>query len=449
MQGNNSKNPKYSEACGIIYKPDNLVTKSVVDLLKFSQEGDYPNLKELLDEKDFLGSTLNLALRNLLSNYFNFNDQNYLNSYKYLLSTNIDLNFKFAKDNYSTILMKVSKAGQLILMKELLDSFYDKIKNGENINNFKTPEEENEYFLIQQEIFFSQKDKNNSNFLHYMTHFNKSENSEIFEYLYEEYPFEKNRDKKCSKKIQEIIKNLIKEKNDEGNNFMNICLLHGMPYLVLKIIEIIGYIPNLNKKNNNYIHSAVLGGNMTCLKIMLYYSDYNELSAKNSDNLTPAQLAYKIGYSSMSNIITEYHENFHDEIYKEYFFKNLENYDKSSSVDFLVNFRNNKFKNLIYELKEMKIINNLCISDSSYINTNEEDINYKITNIKIDWNFLLIKMKQFEYEQEKDIDNNNIINKLGKNNKKKSRKSEDKNKISIYPFIKSHLFLIYQTKKLH
>ena len=42
--------------------------------------------------------------------------------------------------------MKVSKAGQLILMKELLDSFYDKIKNGENINNFKNQEEENEYF---------------------------------------------------------------------------------------------------------------------------------------------------------------------------------------------------------------------------------------------------------------------------------------------------------------
>ena len=440
MIGNNSKNTKYSDSCVIIYKPDSQMTKSVVDLLKFSLHGDYPNLKELLDEKDFLDSTLNLALRNLLSNYFNFNDENYLNSYRYLLSTNIDLNFKYAKDNYSTILMKVTHAGQLILMKELLESFYNKIKNGENINNFQKPEEEKEYFLIQQEIFFSQKDKNNSNFLHYMIHFNKCENSEIFEYLYEEYPFEKNREEDCSKKIQEIIKNLIKEKNDEGNNFMNICLLHGMPYLVLKIIEIIGYIPNLNKKNNNYIHSAVLGGNMTCLKIMLYYSEYNELSAKNVDNLTPAQLAYKLGYFGMSNIITEYHDNFHDQIYREYFFKNLENYDKSSNVDFLVNFRNNKFKSLFYELKGMKIINNLCISDSTYINKNEEDLNYKISNIKIDWNFLLIKMKQFEIEQEKDTDNNiNIINinKQGKNNKKKSRKSEDKNKIAIYPFIKS------------
>ena len=34
-------------------------------------------------------------------------------------------------------------------------------------------------------------DNNNSNFLHYMIHFNKCENQEIFEYLYEEYPEEK------------------------------------------------------------------------------------------------------------------------------------------------------------------------------------------------------------------------------------------------------------------
>ena len=54
MIGNNSKNTKYSDSCVIIYKPDSQMTKSVVDLLKFSLHGDYPNLKELLDEKDFL-----------------------------------------------------------------------------------------------------------------------------------------------------------------------------------------------------------------------------------------------------------------------------------------------------------------------------------------------------------------------------------------------------------
>ena len=165
MTENNSKNLKQSESNDIIYRPDNQITKSVADLLTFSLNGDYANLKELLDEKDFLGSTMNLALRNLLSNNFNYNDPNYLNCYKYILKSNIDLNFKFTKDNNSTILMKVSKAGQLILMKELLQSFNEQLHNIENVNKFNTPEEEIEYFLIQNEIFFFQKDINNSNFL--------------------------------------------------------------------------------------------------------------------------------------------------------------------------------------------------------------------------------------------------------------------------------------------
>ena len=438
MIENNPKNINYSDSNDILYKPDNQIKKSVSDLLLFSLSGDYPNLKELLDEKDFLGSTMNLALRNLLSNNFNNNDPNFLNCYKYLLKSNIDLNYKFTKDNNSTILMKVSKTGQLILMKELLESFNAQLKNMENMNKFQKPEEEKEYLLIQNEIFLTQKDNNNSNFLHYMKHFNKCENQEIFEYLYEEYPFEQKRNKEDAKKIQEIIKNLIKQKNDEGNNFMNICLLHGMPYLVLKIIEIIGYIPNLNKKNNNYIHSAILGGNMTCLKIILYYSNYNDLNEKNSDLLTPAQLAYKMGYTSMSNLILEYQENFQDEIYKEYFFKNLEHYNKSSNVNYITNINNNKFKQIIYELKEMKIINNLC--DNSYLNKVEEDLDFKISSIKIDWNLLLTKIKQYEFEPEKDFDINMINsinnNKSGKTNKKKCKKIEDKNKNSIYPFLK-------------
>ena len=438
MIENNPKNINYSDSNDILYKPDNQIKKSVSDLLLFSLSGDYPNLKELLDEKDFLGSTMNLALRNLLSNNFNNNDPNFLNCYKYLLKSNIDLNYKFTKDNNSTILMKVSKTGQLILMKELLESFNAQLKNMENMNKFQKPEEEKEYLLIQNEIFLTQKDNNNSNFLHYMKHFNKCENQEIFEYLYEEYPFEQKRNKEDAKKIQEIIKNLIKQRNDEGNNFMNICLLHGMPYLVLKIIEIIGYIPNLNKKNNNYIHSAILGGNMTCLKIILYYSNYNDLNEKNSDLLTPAQLAYKMGYISMSNLILEYQENFQDEIYKEYFFKNLEHYNKSSNVNYITNINNNKFKQIVYELKEMKIINNLC--DNSYLNKVEEDLDFKISSIKIDWNLLLTKIKQYEFEPEKDFDINMINsinnNKSGKTNKKKCKKIEDKNKNSIYPFLK-------------
>ena len=423
----------------IVYKPDGQLTKPVLDLLLFSLKGDFENLKELIEEKEFQDSTLNLALRNLLSRYLNFNNPSYLQAYKYLLGTNIDLNYKFDKDNNSTILMKAAKTGQLIFVKELLESFNNQI-NFEN-NNFKTKEEEEECDLNRNEIFFDQKDNNNNNFLHYMIHQFKSQNSEIFEYLYEEYPFEKKRKEKSAKKIQDLFKKLILEKNGEGNNFMNICLLHGMPYLVLKILEISEYKPNLNKKNNNYIHSAVIGGNMTCLKIMLYYCDYNDLNQKNIDQLTPAQLAYKMGYTSMSNIIIEYQEICYDDAYKDYFFKSIENYDRTSCIDFLQNFKNCQFKQILLGLKELKIINNLCISEN-YINQNEEDLNYKISNIKIEWNFLLTRIKQSQLDNDRDSDNSSNYNNISnnnktKNNKKKLKKLDEKNKNSIYPYIKS------------
>ena len=95
----------------------------------------------------------------------------------------------------------------------------------------------------------------------------------------------------------------------------------------------------------------------------------------------------------------------------------------------------------------MKIINNLCISDSSnYINKPEENLDYKISHIKIDWNSLLIRMKQYEFESDKDIECcNDIIsnnNKTGKNNKKKIKKIEEK--IVILEF----KYGIQQDKKL-
>ena len=47
MIENNSKNTKYSDTSDILYKPDNQITKSVADLLRYSQKGDFIDLKEL------------------------------------------------------------------------------------------------------------------------------------------------------------------------------------------------------------------------------------------------------------------------------------------------------------------------------------------------------------------------------------------------------------------
>ena len=444
MKDNISNNSKNVDNNDIICKPDGQMTLPVYELLKNSQDGDFNKLKQLIDEKemDFQGSTLNLALRNLIFG-FKPNKPNYLKCFKFLLTKNIDLNYKYSKDNNSTILMRLIRLGEIILLKELLENEYIHT-NTENII-FHSKEEEIEYEITQKEILFTQKDANNNNFFHYLLHtninFNKIESINLFEYIYNEYPFNNINNEKTSKKIQNIFNKLLLEVNNDGDNFMNMCLFYGFPKLVLKLIKIFGFKQNVNKKKNNYIHSAVIGNNITCLKIIMHYSSINDLSEKNIDNLTPAQLANKLGYTTMNSIINEYQNNFNEDGYKESIYKNFDlndiTYSHNKSIDLLRHFKDYKYKQLLYELNELKIINNLCTE--GLVNNNEDEVNYKVMNLKIEWNIILIKICEFNYDN-KELDNNfsnNFNNnKLGKYNKKRSKKLEEKNKYTICPYFK-------------
>ena len=443
MKDNNLNNTKNVDNNDIKYKPDGQITNSVYELLKNSKYGDFDKLKLLIDEKEFQGSTLNLALRNLI-NSFKANNPSYLQCFKFLLSTNIDLNYKYSKDNNSTILMNISKLEEIILMKELLEHECTQVNTVNNI--LHTKEEEIEYDIAQKELLFTQKDSDNKNFFHYLIYinYNKTESINIFEYLYEIYPFKKYKNEKISKKIQDIFKKLLLETNNDGDNFINICLLYGFPKLLMKIIEILGFTQNINKKKNNYIHSAILGKNIACLKIILHYCNLNDFNEKNIDNLTPAQLANKLGYHTMSSIINEIQNNFNEDG-KDNIYKRIEIRDKAYSeslpIDLLIDFKEKKYKQLLYKLNELKIINNLCIE--GLVNNTEEDLNYKILNLKIEWNILLIKICEFNYDKELDNNNYTINNssKTNKYNKKRSKKFEEKNKNTICPYFKAILDL--------
>ena len=382
MKDNNLNNSKNVEYIDIIYKPEGQITKSVYELLKSSKEGDYNSLKQLIDEKEFQGSTLNLAFRNLINSY-KPDKRNFFNCLKLLLSTNIDLNYKYQKENNSTILMMVYSKLELYLIKDFLTNLHIKI-NSIN-NNCLSDEEKEKLEMKEKKIFFSQKDSNNNHFLN-LVHNGEDKNEilNVFIYIYEEYPFYNNPNPENSIKIQEIFKNLILEKNNDGNTLMNICLSRGLPKFILKLISIIGYVPNTNKQNNNYIHCAILGKNLSSLKILLYYCSLEELNKENCDGLTPAQLAFKLGFVTMSNIIIEYQNNFNVEEYKEHFYSVLEIYEKkvnNLSNDLLINFSNYKYKQVLYELNELKIISNIP-SDNLFSNNNdlekEEEIIYKI-----------------------------------------------------------------------
>lgn len=448
MKDNNLNNSKNVEYIDIIYKPEGQITKSVYELLKNSKEGDYNSLKQLIDEKEFQGSTLNLAFRNLINSYKPDN-QNFINCLKLLLSTNIDLNYKYQKENNHTILMMVYSKVELYLLKDFLTNLHIKI-NSVN-NNCLSDEEKEKLEMKEKAIFFSQKDLNNNNFLNLInTGADKNELLNIFIYIYEEYPFYNNPKPENSEKIQEIFKNLLLEKNNDGNTLMNICLFRGMPKYILKLISINGYIPNTNNQNNNYIHCAILGKNLTSLKILLYYCSLDELNMENCEGLTPTQLAFKLGFVMMSNIIIEYQNNFNIVEYKEHFYSILDIYEEkvnNLSNDLLINFTNYKYKQVLYELNELKIINNIVCENLFSKNNNlekEEEIIYKISYLKIEWNIILTKIKISQNISEKDFENNNIMNnninnKAGKNNKKKLKKFEEKYKNSVVPFLKSIL----------
>ena len=459
MKDNILNNTKNVEDNDIKYKFDGPMSQSVHNLLKYSKDGNYDELKKLIEEKEFQGSTLNLALRNLIVNLGNINNPNYIECFKLLLSTNIDLNYKFENNN-STILMKLTELQDIEYIKELLDAenkYINKYINQE-ANKFYNIEEEEIYEMEQKEKFFCQKDLNNNNFFNYLcvSKDSHSDNLNAFEYIYENYPFQNNRKVKISKKIREIFDRLLIETNNDGNNLMNLALIYKCPKLVLKLIEIKRFVPNINKKKENYIHSAVRGDNIICLKIMLCHCDINDLASKNTDMLTPAQLAYKLGFITLSNIITEFQNNYNEDTYKDIFLFEIEKYisnlkensennessdniDNTFSIDLLVNYNNYKFKILLYQLKYFKIINHLCIEDLN-ANDTEEDLSYKKSYINIEWNIIMTKMKLNLFKYEKDDENNTTNNTCNNNkikyNKKKSKKIEEKNKNTIYPFLR-------------
>ena len=122
MKDNNLNNTKNDEYNDLFYKPEGQITKSVYELLKNSKDGNFNDLKQLIDEKEFQGSTLNLALRNLIKGFKEQKKTAYIECFKLLLSTNIDLNYKYAKKNNKTILMMIFRKIDIELMKILIEN---------------------------------------------------------------------------------------------------------------------------------------------------------------------------------------------------------------------------------------------------------------------------------------------------------------------------------------
>ena len=213
----NNVNNKNVENCEIIYKPEGQIKKSVSELLRNSKEGNFNNLKKLIDEQEFQGSTLNLALRNLIQDFKL--TTNYIQCLKLLLSTNIDLFYQYPQEDNSTVLMAILKKNEYILMKEFLENLKLRSANSNHLSN----EDKNKLEMLEIKNLFCQKDINNNNIIYYCIKGveDKKQFFKNIEYLYDTYPHQNDKNLNLPNLIQDIFKTLFIEANNDGNSIIN------------------------------------------------------------------------------------------------------------------------------------------------------------------------------------------------------------------------------------
>ena len=87
------------------------------------------------------------------------------------------------------------------------------------------------------------------------------------------------------------------------------------------------------KCSRNHINSS---DTISCLKIILCYSEIKDFEFKNEDSLTPYELANKNGYFQLCKIIEDYEKNIIDQnitMYKMSFYNESERYYKKGYND--------------------------------------------------------------------------------------------------------------------
>ena len=447
MKENNQYYSKNVENKDTIYFPKFQITKQDMELLVYCAKRDFTNLNQLLRQTEFNNNIIIFALYNLIKFYKE--DDSFYQCFKLLLAKDFDLNYKFSEENNKTIFMLIVEKNIFILFKIFLESIYPKI----NSIPIMPQDRKDQYIISALKEFFSQKDNNNNNFSHIIYSIDKRELNKIFTFLYDEFPFLNNQKPEISKNIQKIFLNLFNEKNKEGDNIMSLSLEKNLINIIFKLLSIYKYNlkPNINAKNNNLLHNAVLGRNISCVKIILYYCTEDDLNMKNNESFTPAQLANKLNLNVINNIINEYANNFCEE-YKEHFYKDADIYRSkiyNLSDDFMHQIELQKYKEILYELKELKIIygisndiNNTNNNNNSNKNNNnnntEENIYHQIGILKLEWNIILMQIfinkNVFLFE-------NNNINHNNNNNKKitikKTKKTEIKSNNNLKDLYKT------------
>ena len=345
------------------------IAKCVLDLCSFSENGNDKMLKQITEDKLFSGFSLNLALRRLIPKYDSKNE-NYIECVNILLQQNIDLNYQNENDNSSTILMIISGNGDVNLIRQIISY--------KNDNNLSSP------------INFSMKDNNNFTFIHYICYRNSNEGDaiEIIDYFFNELSGK-------NKKLYSLFVSMLYMKDNNGNVALSVCLLKGWHKMVMKLLTHGEFKQNYNSNNNNFIHCAVIGKNIKCLKISLFYSTIEDIKAKNVDGLTPSLLAIKKGYYIFAKLIDNFENNFDHEIYRRSFYEKIS--EGARPIDLLDSFQEKEYESVLCKLHQYKlslgILNNNLTNNN--LNSNNGEGNTSNEDLSLEWNILLTKYKLY------------------------------------------------------
>ena len=352
-------------------------------------------IKNILQEESnqnykFPIETIDQILRQIISRFETKPEQNIeIIKQLFLLA---DLNYMNSKFNDSNILMNCCEKGEPNIINSLLDEKIAKKKKSNELDLFKV-------------------DKNNENILHYL--FNRN----VFEYdnipIFEKIMIYATNNIKNKNKIELLI-----EEDKNGITPLAIILRKGW-YSTLKLyFKYFEYKPHIIKSNkNNYIHCAIEGKNIKCLKLILNYCSYEELNQTNSSNLTPLAYAKEKKYNLMYELIKQFQNSFNNEEIKNVIL--LPKNDINQMINLFIDKKFSDVQKYLSKYKLEQIIN----------------LNIKNSNVSLEWNSLLAK----KYDLfNKGLTPEHILTKFTKNNKNNNNFYQNKPKIiaSLYEFNK-------------
>lgn len=360
-------------------KPDTKrhLKKYIKDLYTYCKHANVSSL-EKLTEKAFPGPCLNMALRKSI-NIFTSNNANVKKCIQILLNLDIDMNYQDDQDDKftnSTVIDLLCMKNDLNLIKLILEP---------------TP----------HKINFNLYDSNKRNLFHYLLlHFYKNEKQEpfiieIFNYFFNEYIIDINT------AVQNDFLNLLIQPDVNGNIALTLALLNGWNELTQLILKVMKFEQVVNNDGNNFIHCAVEGNNIKCLKVILYYSNVNDLKKVNNDKRTPLQLAYKKGSVVMGKVIEHFECNWNRKEYKEDFLE-VRNVNEMNRFKLMMLVINEEYEKCCCGIEMYKIMEYIkcdggCNSSSSSSNSSSGGSNYNggsvNGNVSLEWNLLLITYK--------------------------------------------------------